>query len=73
MIGETDKNGTKVTFKPDNSIFIVENYDYDILASRLRELAYLNKGITLTITDERETDENGNFVIRKYLLIQRTV
>jgi len=59
VIGETSINGTEVTFKPDKSIFIVENYDYAILASRLRELAYLNKGITLTITDEREKNEEG--------------
>lgn len=62
IVGETDKNGTIVTFKPDNTIFITEKYDYEILSSRLRELAFLNKGITLTITDEREKDEAGNFV-----------
>jgi DNA gyrase subunit B len=59
--GDTEHNGTEVTFKSDNSIFIVEKFDYEILSSRLRELAYLNKGITLTITDEREKDEHGNF------------
>ncbi len=62
IVGETDKNGTIVTFKPDNTIFITEKYDYEILSSRLRELAFLNKGITLTIIDEREKDEAGNFV-----------
>ncbi len=62
VVGETDKNGTIVTFKPDNSIFITEHYDMEILTSRLRELAYLNKGITLTLTDEREKDEQGNFL-----------
>ena len=61
IIGDTEHNGTEVTFKSDNSIFIVEKFDYEILSSRLRELAYLNKGITLTLTDEREKDENGNF------------
>jgi DNA gyrase subunit B len=61
IIGQTDKNGTTITFLPDNSIFITDNYDYEILASRLRELAFLNKGITLTLTDEREKDDNGNF------------
>ncbi|MCX6266207.1 MAG: DNA topoisomerase subunit B, partial [Bacteroidetes bacterium] len=61
-IGDTEHNGTEVTFKSDNSIFIVEKFDYEILCSRLRELAYLNKGITLTITDEREKDDKGNFV-----------
>ena len=59
VIGETDSHGTIVHFKPDNSIFIVEQYDYAILSSRLRELAYLNKGITLKLTDERETNESG--------------
>ena len=61
-IGETEQNGTQVTFKSDNSIFIVEKFDYEILSSRLRELAYLNKGITLTLTDEREKDDSGNFI-----------
>jgi DNA gyrase subunit B len=61
-IGDTNKNGTTVTFKPDNTIFITERYDYEILTSRLRELAFLNKGITLNITDERDTDENGKYL-----------
>jgi DNA gyrase subunit B len=59
-VGDTDKNGTIITFLPDNSIFITDHYDSEILTSRLRELAFLNKGITLTITDEREKDEQGN-------------
>jgi len=61
-IGDTEQNGTEVTFKSDNSIFIVEKFEYELLCSRLRELAYLNKGITLTIIDERERDDNGNFL-----------
>lgn len=61
-IGETEHNGTEVTFKADNSIFMVEKFDYEILSSRLRELSYLNKGITLTITDEREKDDKGNYL-----------
>jgi DNA gyrase subunit B len=61
VIGQTDYTGTTVTFRPDNTIFITDKYDYEILASRLRELAFLNKGITLKITDERENDDNGNF------------
>jgi DNA gyrase subunit B len=61
-VGDTDKNGTITTFLPDNSIFITDHYDYDILTSRLRELAFLNKGITLSIRDEREKDENDKFV-----------
>ena len=58
-IGEAQNTGTKVTFIPDNSIFIVDTFSYDILSTRLRELAYLNKGINLSLTDERETNENG--------------
>ncbi|QQS50494.1 MAG: DNA topoisomerase (ATP-hydrolyzing) subunit B [Bacteroidota bacterium] len=59
-VGPTSKQGTTVTFKPDDSIFIVTEYKFEILAARLRELAYLNKGITLKITDLREIEENGN-------------
>lgn len=66
VTGKTDKTGTSVTFMPDNSIFIVDKYDYSILSSRLRELAYLNKGITLTLTDQREKDENGNAVTETF-------
>jgi DNA gyrase subunit B len=66
-VGDTDWNGTIITFKPDNSIFITEHYDSEILTSRLRELAFLNKGITLTITDEREKDEKGNFFSETFL------
>ncbi len=66
IVGDTDKTGTIVTFKPDNSIFITEHYDPEILSSRLRELAYLNKGITLTLKDEREKDEQGNFFMETF-------
>ncbi len=59
-IGTTDKTGTEVTFTPDNTIFNVTEYNFEILASRLRELAFLNKGIRLKITDMRELEENGN-------------
>lgn len=58
--GKTDKTGTIISFKPDESVFIVSSYKFDILAARLRELAFLNKGIRLTITDKREKVENGN-------------
>jgi DNA gyrase subunit B len=58
--GTTDKRGTRQTFKPDNTIFDSLDFNYVTLASRLRELAFLNKGISLTLTDKRVTDENGN-------------
>ena len=58
-IGTSDKTGTVVTFIPDNTIFTVKEYEYSILATRLRELAFLNKGIRLTLTDERQTNEDG--------------
>ena len=61
ITGETDSHGTIITFKPDDSIFIATEYNYEILSSRLRELAYLNKGVRLNITDKREKDENGNY------------
>ncbi|MEN8883816.1 MAG: DNA topoisomerase (ATP-hydrolyzing) subunit B [Flavobacteriaceae bacterium] len=62
-IGTTDKRGTMVTFKPDSTIFTQTlEYSYDILASRLRELAYLNKGITVVLIDKRNKDEKGEFV-----------
>jgi DNA gyrase subunit B len=61
-IGETDKRGTTIIFKPDPEIFTISTeYKYDTLAGRLRELAYLNKGIRLTLTDERETNDDGTF------------
>lgn len=60
-IGETDRQGTSVTFLPDNTIFSESVYKYDILANRLRELAYLNAGITLTLTDKRELQEDGSY------------
>ncbi|AEV31186.1 DNA topoisomerase (ATP-hydrolyzing) subunit B [Owenweeksia hongkongensis] len=59
-IGTTETRGTQVTFLPDADIFQVTEYNYDILASRMRELSFLNKGITITITDYRELDEDDN-------------
>mgnify|MGYP001764539771 CR=1 FL=1 len=61
LVGDTTNQGTQVTFLPDKTIFIESVYKYDVLANRLRELAYLNAGITLTLTDKREADEEGNF------------
>ncbi len=60
VIGETDKTGTKIWFKPDDTIFTVTEYKFDVLAARLRELAFLNKGIHLTLVDMRQKDEEGN-------------
>lgn len=60
-IGTTETSGTTITFLPDRSIFLVTDYDYSILAARLRELAFLNKGIKLTLTDERDNNGNGEF------------
>ncbi len=60
-IGNSDIRGTKQFFKPDDTIFTELVYNYDTLATRLRELSYLNKGITITLTDEREELEDGSF------------
>ena len=62
VIGETERTGTTITFLPDDSIFYVTEYKYDILSARLRELAYLNKGIRLSITDKRTIDPDTNEV-----------
>ncbi len=59
VVGESNETGTEVTFKPDGSIFEFTEYNYDTLAARMRELAFLNKGITITLTDNRSMDENG--------------
>lgn len=61
VIDNTDKTGTTISFKPDGSIFTVTEYKYDILATRLRELAFLNAGITLRLTDKRVQKEDGSF------------
>ncbi len=58
IIGETQETGTKVTFSPDKTIFTVTEFDYDILANRLKELAFLNKGLKLSIKDERNNRED---------------
>ena len=61
VIDNTDKTGTTISFKPDGSIFTVTEYKYDIVATRLRELAFLNAGITLRLTDKRVLKEDGSF------------
>ena len=60
-VGKSDKRGTLVTFTPDKEIFKeVTDFDYDILSNRMRELSFLNKGITISITDNRKKDKDGN-------------
>jgi DNA gyrase subunit B len=60
-VGISHNRGTTITFKPDDSIFQVTEFSYDILATRLRELSFLNKGITITLTDERQPTEEGGY------------
>lgn len=63
QIGEATKRGTTVTFKPDRTIFTqTTEYSYDTLAARMRELSFLNKGITITLTDKRHQDDKGAYV-----------
>jgi DNA gyrase subunit B len=66
IVGETTENGTEVTFKPDGTIFEFTEYNFDTLAARMRELAFLNKGITITLTDRRTEDENGKSPMTTY-------
>lgn len=61
IVGEADSTGTTITFNPDGSIFTVTEYKYEILATRLRELAFLNAGITLRLTDKRVVKEDGSY------------
>ena len=66
VIGESTETGTEVTFKPDLTIFEVSEYNYDTLAARMRELAFLNKGIRINLTDKRHKDEEGKDVFNTY-------
>lgn len=66
VIGETEENGTEVTFLPDQDIFEVHEYNYDTLAARMRELAFLNKGIRIDLTDKRNKDEKGELIHNSY-------
>ena len=61
-IGTTEETGTTVTFIPDDTIFNHTEYSFETLAARLRELSFLNRGITITLIDEREEDENGEYL-----------
>jgi len=73
VTGETDKSGTIITFKPDSTIFQATEFNFEILSARLRELAFLNKGILLTIQDMRELVENGNGGKARYEEFQSTL
>jgi DNA gyrase subunit B len=66
VAGDTDDRGTEVTFFPDGSIFQVTEYQFETLQKRMRELSFLNKGIQLTLTDEREALEDGSFRSETY-------
>jgi len=67
VVGESDETGTEVTFLPDTSIFTQTiEFNYDTLANRMRELAYLNKGVRISITDRRRKDDKGAFVQDSY-------
>jgi len=65
-LGKSGDTGTEVTFKPDLTIFEVHEYNYDTLAARMRELAFLNKGIRLKLTDKRNKDDKGENVNNEY-------
>lgn len=60
VVGDSDKTGTKVTFKPDHEIFPITTFNYDTLKSRLREIAFLNKGLRIELRDDREGQEKEN-------------
>jgi len=66
-VGTTDKTGTIVTFWPDSTIFDTNEYKYEVLQSRMRELSYLNSGLVLNLTDERDLDEKGNAKTEQFL------
>ena len=67
IVGDCEDRGTIITFKPDNTIFtLTTEYKYDTLANRLRELAFLNKGIHLSLTDKRHKDESGEYLSESF-------
>jgi DNA gyrase subunit B len=65
-VGVTTDRGTTVTFKPDLSIFIVSEFNYETIATRMRELAYLNKRVRITLTDKRSKDAEGNYTAETF-------
>ena len=66
VVGESTETGTEVTFTPDPTIFEFTEYNFDTIAARMRELAFLNKGITITLTDKRQLDENDTHPCTTY-------
>jgi len=67
IVGESEYTGTTVTFKPDHEIFTgITEYNYDTLATRMRELSYLNKKLKITITDKRNKDDEGNYIYEEF-------
>ncbi len=66
VVGESNETGTEVTFKPDATIFEATEYNFDIIAARMRELAFLNKGITITLSDLRDLDDEGVAPVTTY-------
>jgi DNA gyrase subunit B len=66
VIGESTETGTTIEFWPDTSIFITDEYQFEILSTRLRELAYLNKGINLTLIDKRQVNEDGTVRTKQF-------
>jgi DNA gyrase subunit B len=66
IVGESNETGTEVTFTPDATIFEFTEYNFDTLAARMRELAFLNKGITITLTDKRQLDDDGTHPCTTY-------
>jgi DNA gyrase subunit B len=69
VIGETDRTGTTVHFLPDKSIFLLTEYNYETVATRLRELSFLNPGISIHLTDLRDKDENGEAKTNHFLSV----
>lgn len=66
-VGTSDMSGTIVTFHPDKTIFTqTTEYSYETLANRMRELAYLNKGVTISLTDKRNKDEKGEYIAETF-------
>ncbi len=66
VVGETKEHGTEITFIPDTSIFNTNVYNFDILATRMRELSFLNKGIKIILTDKREKEEDGTYKTEEF-------